>query len=91
MPKGFYNVPEPVNEPVKSYAPESEEREELKAMLKELKGKELEIPMYIGDEEVKSGKLVSISPPHDHQHILGHYHQGDKSHVEKAIEAAMLI
>ncbi len=89
MPKGFYNVPEPVNEPVKSYAPESEEREELKAMLKELKGKELEIPMYIGDEEVKSGKLVSISPPHDHQHILGHYHQGDKSHVEKAIEAAM--
>lgn len=89
MPKGFYNVPEPVNEPVKSYAPESEEREELNAMLKELKGQEMEIPMYIGDEEVKSDKLVSISPPHDHQHILGHYHQGDKSHVEKAIEAAM--
>jgi 1-pyrroline-5-carboxylate dehydrogenase len=45
--------------------------------------------MYIGGEEVRSGKTVSIHPPHDHQHTLGHYHQGDKSHIEAAINAAL--
>jgi len=89
MAKGIYNVPEPVNEPVKQYAPGSAEKAELQAKLKELKSQQIEIPMFIGGQEVKSGNLVPISPPHDHQHILGHYHQGDKSHVEQAIDAAM--
>ncbi|HIA06300.1 MAG TPA: L-glutamate gamma-semialdehyde dehydrogenase, partial [Flavobacteriales bacterium] len=57
--------------------------------LKEMKSEQIEIPMFIGGEEVRSGNLVPISPPHDHQHILGNYHQGDKSHVEQAIKAAM--
>ena len=89
MSKGVYNVPEPVNEPVKQYAPGSAEKVELQAKLKEMKSQEIEIPMYIGGKEVKSGNLVAISPPHDHGHVLGHYHQGDKSHVELAINAAM--
>jgi len=89
MSKGVYNVPEPVNEPVKQYAPGSAEKAELEAKLKEMKSEQIEIPMFIGGEEVRSGNLVPISPPHDHQHILGNYHQGDKSHVEQAIKAAM--
>jgi 1-pyrroline-5-carboxylate dehydrogenase len=86
---GFFNVPLPVNEPVKSYAPGSKEREELQKMYKELKGQKLDIPMYIGGEEVRSDKTVAIAPPHDHKHIIGHFHQGDADHVEQAINAAM--
>ena len=89
MAKGVYNVPVPVNEPVKDYAPGSAEKTELQAKLKEMKSEQIEIPMWIGGAAVKSGNLVQISPPHDHQHVLGHYHQGDKSHVEQAIKAAM--
>ena len=86
---GFFNVPMPVNEPVKSYAPGSKEREELQRVYKELKGQQIDIPMYIGGEEVRSGKTVAIAPPHDHKHIIGHFHQGDADHVNQAINAAM--
>lgn len=89
MSKGVYNVPVAVNEPVKQYIPGSPEKAELEAKLKEMKSEEVEIPMWIGGKEVKSGNLVPITPPHDHQYVLGHYHQGDKSHVEQAIQAAM--
>jgi len=89
MSKGFYNVPAPVNEPVKNYAPGSAEKKELQSTLEEFRSHEIEIPMYIGGEKVTSGNLVAMTPPHDHQYVLGHYHQGDKSHVLKAIDAAM--
>lgn len=89
MPKGFYNVPVAKNEPVKSYAPGSPERAELKAMLKELKSKELDIPMIIGGEEVRTEKQVAIHPPHELSHTLGHFHAGDGTHVEQAITAAL--
>ncbi len=89
MPKGFYKVPAAKNEPVKSYAPGSPERAELKAKLKELKSQELDIPMIIGGEEVRSEKQVAIHPPHELSHTLGHYHAGDASHVEQAIKAAL--
>ena len=89
MPKGFYNVPVAKNEPVKSYAPGSPERAELKAALKELKSKELDIPMIIGGEEVRTEKQVAIHPPHDLSHTLGHFHAGDATHVEQAIKAAL--
>ncbi|MFZ9045278.1 MAG: L-glutamate gamma-semialdehyde dehydrogenase [Cyclobacteriaceae bacterium] len=89
MPKGNYVIPTAVNEPVKSYAPGSPEREELKAMLKEMRAKQVDIPMYIGSEEITTGKKISMSPPHDHQHILGHFSEGDSSHVNKAIAAAL--
>src|SRR5690242_9915576 len=89
MPKGFFQVPLLINEPVLSYAPGSPERAALKKALDEARATTLDIPQYIGGEEVRSGNKKPISPPHDHKHILGHYHQGDKSHVEQAINAAM--
>jgi 1-pyrroline-5-carboxylate dehydrogenase len=89
MPKGFYNVPTPKNEPVLSYAPGSRERASLKQALAEARATVLDVPMYIGGEEVRSGNKKKLSPPHDHQHVLGYYHAGDKQHVEQAIEAAL--
>ncbi len=89
MPKGIFKVPVAVNEPIKNYAPGSPERKELQAMLAELRSKEINIPMYIGAEEVESNVLVRLHPPHDHQHVLGHFHKSDKTHIEKAIEAAL--
>jgi 1-pyrroline-5-carboxylate dehydrogenase len=89
MPKGFYNVPHPKNEPVLSYAPGSKERAALKKAIEEARSRVIDIPMYIGAEEVRTEKKKSISPPHDHQHILGYFHEGSKEHVTQAIEAAL--
>ena len=89
MPKGIFKVPVAINEPIKSYAAGSAERKELQAMLKELRSQELDIPMYIGADEVRSGNRVRLAPPHDHQHTLGYFHKSDKSHVEQAIAAAL--
>ena len=89
MPKGIYKVPTPVNEPIKSYASGSPERKELQAMLTELRSKEIDIPMYIGGEEVRGTNKVRLAPPHDHKHTLGYFHKSDKQHVEQAIKAAL--
>lgn len=89
MPKGVYKLPEVKNEPVKSYAPGSLERESLKLKLKELNNGGLDLPMIIDGKEVRTGNLMDIRPPHDHRHLLGHYHQGDKTHVQMAIDAAL--
>lgn len=89
MATGFFNVPTPVNEPVLNYAPGSNERASLKAALAEARAIEIDVPMYIGGEKVTTGSKKPMSPPHDHQHILGHYNEGDASHVEAAIDAAM--
>jgi 1-pyrroline-5-carboxylate dehydrogenase len=89
MSKGIFKVPVPVNEPVKSYAPGSPERAELKKALEAARARQEDIPMYIGSEEVRTGHKVKVAPPHDHQHILGYFHQGDASHVGQAIEAAL--
>jgi 1-pyrroline-5-carboxylate dehydrogenase len=89
MLKGFFNVPKPVNEPVKSYAPGSPERIELQQTLKEFRSLLVDVPMYIGSEEVRTGVKKSMSPPHDHKHLLGFFHEGDASHVEQAINAAL--
>ncbi|WP_462280249.1 L-glutamate gamma-semialdehyde dehydrogenase [Salinivirga cyanobacteriivorans] len=89
MPKGFFNVPKAVNEPVRSYAPGTKDREELKKALKELKSKQVEIPMVIGGKDVKTDKKVDIHPPHELAHTLGHYYQGSAKEVNMAIDAAM--
>lgn len=89
MPKGIYKVPVPVNEPVKQYASGSAERKELQAMLKTLRSKQLDIPMYIGSKEVRSNNKVRLAPPHDHKHTLGYFHKSDKKHIELAITAAL--
>ena len=90
MSKGFFNVPLAKNEPIKSYAPGSPERVELKKMLNELRSVELELPMIIGGKEITTDRRIRISPPHEIGHTLGYYYQGDASHVQMAIDAAML-
>lgn len=85
MGKGFFQVPTAYNEPVKSYAPGSPEREEvLKAYKAYYKG-QVEVPLYIGSEEIKTGNTKPMSPPHEHKHVVGHYHTADKKQVEMAI------
>jgi len=89
MSTGFYNVPIPKNEPIKSYFPGSSERIELQKKVRELRSTVADLPMIIDGKEVRSGKKVEMHPPHDLAHLLGFYHQGDKSHVQQAIEAAL--
>lgn len=86
---GFFKVPTPKNEPVMSYAPGSKERSLLKKALENARGQVVDIPMYIGGEEVRTDVKKAINPPHDHKHVLGYFHEGDKSHVEQAINAAL--
>ena len=89
MPKGNYYIPAPTNEPVLTYAPGTAEREELKDAVASARKVEIDIPMFIGGKEVKTGKTIKMSPPYDHQHSLGQFHEGDASHVQQAIDAAM--
>lgn len=89
MLKGFFNVPEPVNEPILNYAPGSKERKLLKEALAEARSNEQDIPMYIAGQKVYTDKKGTLTPPHDHKHILGTYSIGDKTHINQAIEAAL--
>lgn len=89
MSNGIYNVPIPKNEPVYGYAPGSPEREKLKSTLAELRSKEIEVPLYIGNQQIRTDKKVAITPPHDHQHVLGYFYEGGPEHVTEAIEVAL--
>jgi 1-pyrroline-5-carboxylate dehydrogenase len=89
MSHGFFNVPKPCNEPVLSYAPGTKERSEVKAMLSQMRGQLVDIPMFIDGQEIRTNNKREIRVPHDHKHLLGHYHLGDRSHVLKAIDAAL--
>ena len=89
MSTGFFHIPTPKNETVLSYAPGSKERAALKKALADARATVMDIPMYIGAEEVRTDNKKSLSPPHDHKHVLAYFHQGDKSHVEQAIHAAL--
>ena len=88
MFNGIFHIPAPLNEPCLQYAPGSDERVELKAKLKEMLGEQVDVPMIIDGEEVRSGQLADIRCPHDHHHILGRYHQADALFVTKAVDAA---
>lgn len=89
MSNAIYSTPIPRNEPVLSYAPGSFEREDVKRVLAEMSSQELDVPMYIGDQEVRTDDKRPLSPPHNHQHVIGHFYMGDRTHVEAAIHAAM--
>lgn len=89
MLKGFFNVPKAVNEPVKSYAPNSPEKAAVLAAYKQMWNSQIDVPLYIGSEEIRTGNTGTMSAPHDHQHIVGTYHLAEKSHVEKAIANAL--
>ena len=89
MSLGFFNAPTPTNEPVKEYRPGSPEREALKQALSEFCSQETDVPMYIGGREVRTERKLRMSPPHDHQHTLGYFYEGDAEHVNQAIDAAL--
>ena len=89
MLKGFFNVPKAVNEPVKSYAPNSPEKAAVLAAYKEMWNTKIDVPLYIGSEEIRTGNTRTMSAPHDHKHIVGTYHLAEKSHIQKAIANAL--
>ncbi len=89
MSNANFTIPTAVNEPVLNYAPGSPERAQLKSALKAARGKVVDIPMCIDGQEIRTEKKTSIHPPHDHQHVLGHYYVGNATHVKSAIEAAL--
>ncbi|MFK7049796.1 MULTISPECIES: L-glutamate gamma-semialdehyde dehydrogenase [Flavobacterium] len=89
MLKGFFNVPKAVNEPVKSYAPNSPEKAAVLAAYQEMWNSKVEVPLYIGSEEIRTGNTRNMTPPHDHQHVVGTYHLATKEHVQKAIDNAL--
>lgn len=90
MSNAFFNVPKAINEPVKSYAPGSPERESLLNKYNELYNqKPIDVPMYIGSNQVRTSNQKKLTPPHDHQKVLGHFSIGTKEHVKQAIDAAL--
>ncbi|WP_026811717.1 L-glutamate gamma-semialdehyde dehydrogenase [Arenibacter latericius] len=89
MGKGFFQVPTAYNEPIKSYKPGSPEREEVLIQYNSYFNTTVDVPMYIGNKEVRTGNTKPMSPPHDHQHIVGQYHLAEKKHVSEAIENAL--
>jgi 1-pyrroline-5-carboxylate dehydrogenase len=89
MGKGFFEVPMAINEPIKSYAPGTPERAEVLKQYKEYFEGSLEVPLYIGSDEITTASTRTMSPPHDHKHILGKYYLAEKSHVSLAIENAL--
>ncbi len=91
MSRGMYSVPKAYNEPVLTYAPGSPERLELKRTIEELRRQEMDIPMRIGGEEVRTKDRRSIHPPHALRHILGYYYMGEAAHVHRAIDAALKV
>lgn len=89
MNLGYFDYALPKNEPVYDYRPGSPERAALKKTLQDLKSRPMDIPMYIGGEEVRTGNLHPIHPPHETAATVAHFHAGDETHVHKAIEAAL--
>ncbi len=89
MSNAIYKVPETKNEPVLSYAPGSAERTAVKAALKKMRATKIDVPMFIGGEEIRTKKKEKLSPPHDHKHTLGTYSKGNKTHITKAINASL--
>ena len=89
MGKGFFQVPTAFNEPIKSYAPGTPERESVLKQYKQYFNGETDIPMYIDGEEIRTGNTKSITPPHDHKHVVGQYHLAEKKHIDQAISTAL--
>jgi 1-pyrroline-5-carboxylate dehydrogenase len=86
---GNYRIPQPVNEPVKSYAPGSPEREKLKTALNDLKSKQIEVPLVIDGKKIRTDKKVKMTAPHDHNLVLGYAYHGSKKEVQLAIDTAL--
>ena len=89
MSKGFFNVPIASNEPVLSYSPGSLERKKLISTYKEMYNQQIDVPMYIGSEKILTKDKKTITPPHDHKHVIGHFSYGNADHVKEAIKCAL--
>ena len=89
MSTGFFKVPKAKNEIVKSYKPGSTERKEVTEAYNKMINNFTEIPMFINGNDVKSGKKNSISPPHDHQKVVGEYYIAEPNHIDEAIQTAL--
>jgi 1-pyrroline-5-carboxylate dehydrogenase len=88
MSHGVYQIPTPLNEPVRGYAPGSPERASLARELERQRAEIVEIPLLIGGREVRTGKTVNVVMPHQHGHVLARAHQAGPGEVQAAIEAA---
>lgn len=88
MSQGIFRIPVPQNEPVRDYAPGSPERASLVTRLEQMAREQIDIPLIIGGKEIRTGNTEPCVMPHDHSHVLGHYHQADDEHVNMAIAAA---
>ena len=89
MANGRFNIPYPINEPVLSYEPGSAERRDVLEEYKRLYNQtDLDVPLYIGSDEIRTDRKVAMHPPHDHKHVLGHFNYGNSEHVHQAIDAA---
>lgn len=84
-------VPAPANEPIGSYAPGTPERASLMAKLADLQSREIEIPVLVGEREIRTGRLGESRAPHDHQHLLGRFHLASEREVALAIEAGQSV
>jgi 1-pyrroline-5-carboxylate dehydrogenase len=89
MSKGIYNVPVASNEPVKSYEPGSPELEELLSTYKNMNNSTIDVPLYIGNEQISTEQTIKMTSPHDHQHVLGKASIGNQEHVRAAIQSAL--
>ncbi len=89
MATGFFKTDKVKNEPVLSYAPGTPERQAILEAYKQYWNDQIEVPLYIGGQEVYTGKTKNITPPHDHQHVIGKYHKASKEEVQKAIKSAL--
>jgi 1-pyrroline-5-carboxylate dehydrogenase len=89
MTNAYFEVPEPYNEPVLNYAPGAPERDALQARVVEMQAGEVEIPLIIGGQEIRTGNTIDVRPPHNHGHRLGVCHQAGEKEVKMAIEAAL--
>ena len=88
MSNGFFKVPKAVNEPVRAYAPGTQEHKDLIATYNKMFNEKVDVPIYIGSEEIRTGNTTDIHPPHDHKHTVGKYHKAEKEHIELAVEKA---
>lgn len=89
MLKGFFNVPKAVNEPVKTYAPNSPEKKAVLEAYQKMWNETIDVPLFIGSEEIRTGNTRNMSAPHDHQHVVGTYHLAEKKHIDLAITNAL--
>lgn len=88
MNNAIFNIERPVNEKTHSYAPGTGERKRLNTELDRMSGEVLDIPLIIGGKEIRTGKTGTVVMPHDHRHVLGHYHMAGEKEVKMAIEEA---